>query len=435
MDALIFSNQAWCLMQHRNARVQAADFIAQVMQGHSLTALLQSCAHPEKSFIQALCFGVLRQIESLQWILKKLLQKPLPKSAKTIEALILIGLYQLQDEHTVDHAAINETVKAVGETKQASFKGLTNAILRRYQRERVEWDKALALDEARFDCPRWLLNEFKKSWPNDWQKICMAQQEKPPFSLRVNLSKTTREQFINECIAAQHAVPMAAASCILLDQACDVHQLPGFEKAMVTVQDQAGQFIPSLVTLKPNMRILDACSAPGSKLTHLFEICPNAEFTAIEIDEHRIKRLEDNLARHQMQARIFHADASDLASWWDKQPFDLILLDAPCSATGVIRRHPDIKLLRQTSDIDALQAIQRQLLETLWSTLKPGGQLLYTTCSVLPQENDKVMEAFTQARGLVTQPLTLPVGRRTQYGWQILPGEGECDGFYYGLLA
>lgn len=418
-------------MLHRNARVQAAQFLTQVMQGQSLTTLLQTCSHPEKSFIQALCFGVLRKIESLQWVLNQLLAKPLPKSAQTIEALILIGLYQLQDGQTAEHAAINETVKAVGETKQASMKGLTNAILRRYQRERDHWTQALQLSDARFDCPHWLLQTFKKAWPEEWQKICAAQQEKPPMALRVNLSKQSRESTL-ETLEGKAGL---ADSCVILDQACDVFALPGFDEAKLTVQDQAGQFIPSLIKLKPGMKILDACAAPGSKLTHLFEVCPDAQFTAIEIDEQRISRLKDNLARHQMNARVLHADASDIKTWWDKTPFDLILLDAPCSATGVIRRHPDIKLLRQASDIKALHQTQLQLLKALWPTLKPGGQLLYTTCSVLPEENDAVIETFAREHSLKVEPLTLPVGRKTQYGWQILPGEEGSDGFYYGLLS
>jgi 16S rRNA (cytosine967-C5)-methyltransferase len=418
-------------MLHRNARVQAAQFLTQVMQGQSLTTLLQTCSHPEKSFIQALCFGVLRKIESLQWVLNQLLSKPLPKSAKTIEALILIGLYQLQDGQTAEHAAINETVKAVGETKQASMKGLTNAILRRYQRERDHWTQALQLSDARFDCPNWLLQAFKKAWPQDWQMICAAQQEKPPMALRVHLGKQTREAALDTL----QGKAGLAESCMILDQACDVSALPGFDEAKLTVQDQAGQFIPALIKLKPGMKILDACAAPGSKLTHLFEVCPDAEFTAIEIDEQRISRLKDNLARHQMNARVFHADASEVETWWDKEPFDLIILDAPCSATGVIRRHPDIKLLRQAGDIKALHQTQLQLLNALWPTLKPGGQLLYTTCSVLPEENDAVIEAFARKHSIKVEPLTLPVGRNTAYGWQILPGEGACDGFYYGLLS
>lgn len=416
---------------HHSARTQAAEMIVLVKRGQSLTTVLQQNTHPEKSFIQALCFGVLRQIESLQWVLNQLLEKPLPKQAALIEALCLIGLYQLQDGHTAEHAAINETVKAVGETKQRSFKGLVNAILRRYQRERDTWSQALQLNNARFDCPSWLMNHYQKAWPKEWQSICLAQREKPPMTLRINVSKQSREHFLEQVKGSAGLV----ASCVILDQACDVRDLPGFNEAQVSVQDQSGQFIPSLLTLKPGMRILDACSAPGSKLTHLFEMCPDADFTAIEIDEQRIHRLEENIARHHMSVKLIHADASDTASWWDKTPFDMILLDAPCSATGVIRRHPDIKLLRQPSDIAALQEMQLQLLSALWDTLKPGGQLLYTTCSVLPEENDAVIRTFTQAQGLQPQALNLPIGRATAHGWQILPGEGQCDGFYYSIIA
>jgi 16S rRNA (cytosine967-C5)-methyltransferase len=417
-------------MSHRNARVQAAEMIAQVKQGHSLTALLQACTHPEKSFIQALCFEVLRQYESLQWILDQMLEKPLPKSAKTVEALCLIGLHQLRDANTADHAAINETVKAVGETKTASFKGLVNAILRRYQREAASWTQTLASSDARFNCPSWLLKRLQAAWPQDWEKICAAQMEKPPMSLRVNLSKQTREA----ALSSLEGKAGEAASALILDQPCDVHALPGFDEAQISVQDQAGQFIPSLITLRPGMRILDACAAPGSKLTHLFEVCPEAQFTALEIDPQRMQRLEDNARRHGLSANLRVADASDPASWWNKEPFDLILLDAPCSATGVIRRHPDIKRLRQPSDIPALQKTQLQLFMALWPLLKAGGQLLYTTCSVLPEENDAVIRQFIEAKGLSSQPIQLPVGRATEFGWQILTGESGCDGFYYGLL-
>lgn len=418
-------------MSHPNARIQAADLIIQVQQGASLTALLQNCVHPEKSFIQALCFEVLRHYETLDWQVHQLLERPLPKNAKLIQALCLIGLYQLQDQHTAEHAAINETVKAVGLTKQASFKGLVNAILRRYQRERDQWALKLQADPARFNCPAWLLKAYQSAWPQHWEQICQAQAKKPPMSLRVNLAKTSREAVLDQ-VKGQAGL---AESCVILDQACEVHGLPGFEEAWISVQDQAGQFIPGLLPSRPYQRILDACAAPGSKLAHLAEVYPNAEFTAIELDKDRIKRLEENIHRHQIKAKILHVDAREVTSWWDNQGFDLILLDAPCSATGVIRRHPDIKLLRQPKDIKALQETQLQLLNALWPTLKPGGVLLYTTCSVLPEENDAVIGEFIRTHSLQTQDLSLPVGQRTQYGWQILPGEGECDGFYYASLS
>lgn len=414
-------------MMHRNARVQAAEIISLVMQGQSLTALLQHCDHAEKSFIQALCFGVIRRIETFQWQLKQLLEKPLPPQAKIVEVLCLMGLYQLQDEQTPAHAAIHETVNAVSETKFRSFKGLLNAILRRYQRESEIFAANLNRSQTRFNCPAWLLARFKTDWPKDWESICAAQAQKPPMSLRVNTQKISRENF--------EGSPGIAPSCVLLDKACDVHDLEGFKEGFVNVQDQAGQFIPSLLELKPGMRILDACSAPGSKLTHLFECCPEAQFTAIEIDKQRITRLEENIARLGMQAQVVCADARDLSDWWDAAPFDVILLDAPCSATGVIRRHPDIKLLRQDQDIAALQSLQTELLQTLSKTLKPGGQLLYTTCSVLSEENDAVIENFLGLQTLSLKSITLPVGRATQYGWQILPGESSCDGFYFSLLG
>lgn len=423
-------------MTNRNARAIAAKLLAKVAQGQSLTQLLAQLDSPEKGFIQALCFGVLREHETLSWQLSQLLDRALPKNKSTVHALCLLGLYQLQDGQTPDYVAINETVKTLNSLKENKFKGLVNAILRRFQREKSALQSGIELSDARFNCPEWLLKTLQKDWPDNWQFICKAQQTKPPMTLRVNLSKTSREDF-QQSLSSENINAYAGTteSCLFLEQAIDVYKLPGFEQASVSVQDQAGQLIPSLLSLKPEMRILDACSAPGSKLAHLFEVCPDAHFTAIDVDDSRITRLHQTIERHNITANVICTDAADLDAWWDKQPFDLILLDAPCSATGVIRRHPDIKRLRKPNDISALQQTQLQLLSTLWKTLAPGGQLLYTTCSVLPEENDEVIDKFLSTHQATASDFSLPIGRKTQHGWQILPGEENCDGFYFALIV
>jgi 16S rRNA (cytosine967-C5)-methyltransferase len=418
-----------------NARAQAAQLLAQVMQGKSLSQLLQTLDHPKKPFVQALCFGVLRQYFSLGFLLKKLLHKPVKDA--DIHALLLLGLYQLLDDETKDHAAINETVNAATALQKTSSKSLVNAILRNFQRKKSVLLPALENDNARFECPPWLLKTLQQDWPTHWQAICAAQQLAPPMTLRVNLAKNSRQHYL-KALEEQgiKAKPLSCNSAIELQEACAVDTLPGFAQAEASVQDQAGQLVPSLLNIQAEMHILDACSAPGSKLTHLFEVCPSANFTAVELDKQRVQRLQNSLDRHQIQAGVHIEDAANPDTWWDKQPFDLILLDAPCSASGVIRRHPDIKLLRREQDIAALATTQLQLLQALAPLLKTGGQLLYTTCSVLNAENEAVIKSFLNSQDkLKAQNIRLPIGQKTTYGWQILPGDGNCDGFYFSLLA
>ncbi len=423
-------------MPTTDARAQAAILLAQVMQGKSLTGLLQSLDHPEKSFVQALCFGVLRHYFSLQWLLQQLLHKAPPKKDNDIVALLLIGLYQLQDETTKDHAAINETVSAVKALRKISYKGLTNAILRNFQRKKTTLLNDLAQQNAHYECPEWLIEQLKTDWPERWQNICEAQQKPPPMTLRVNLDKNSREEYLTllkkRDIAAN---ALACATAVELEKPRPVAKLPGFDDAAVSVQDQAGQFIPSLLKIKADMRILDACSAPGSKLAHFFETCSQASFTAVELDGQRAKRLQATVERHSIPAQVCIADASKPETWWDKQPFDIILVDAPCSATGVIRRHPDIKLLRRPEDIPQLAKTQLQILQALYPLLKPEGQLMYTTCSLLEEENDAVVANFLELEDKAQAcELKLPIGQNTKHGWQILPSDHNCDGFYFCLI-
>lgn len=424
-------------MMPNNPRAIAATLLQQVRAGASLTALLTSVDHPQKHFIQALCFEVLREFFSLSWLLSQLLHKKIKSKDGAIEMLVLIGMRQLCDAQTQDHAAINETVKAVEALKKPHLKALVNATLRRFQREQGTLLDQLKHQTAFYECPDWLLKTLKHDWPNDWEAICEAQKQKPPMTLRINAQKTSRDAYL-ETLKAENidAKACLAPSAITLENALPVTQLPGFENGEVSVQDQAGQFIPTLLGDLNGKSVLDACSAPGSKLAHCFEANPQAHFTAIEIDHARMQRLQATVERLNIPVKLFEVDAGNLDAWWDKKSFDCILLDAPCSATGVIRRHPDIKLLRHADDLTTLAQTQTQLLQQLAQCLRPGGTLLYTTCSVLPAENDAIIEAFLKSHtDFNKQTIHLPVGQATEHGWQILPGQAQCDGFYYASLA
>ncbi len=423
-------------MQAHNPRAQAAVILAQVLEGKSLTALLSEIDHTEKSFIQALCFGVLRHYFSLDWLLRQLLQNPLPKKDNDITALLLIGLFQLQDGFTKEHAAVNEAVSATHVLKKTSKKNLVNAILRNFQRKQSSLIPALKNQDVRFECTDWFLKQLQHDWPEDWQRICDAQQHQPPMTLRVNLSKNSRDDYIHLLKQQDmNATPLICDSALMLDKPCNATQLPGFHEACISIQDQAGQFIPSLLNIQPGMNILDACSAPGSKLAHLFEVAPDAHYTAIEMDKQRAIRLKDTIMRHDIPVNVIIGDATRPQADWNKPLFDIILIDAPCSATGVIRRHPDIKILRRKQDILQFAQMQLQLLRQLIPLLKPNGQLLYTTCSLLKQENDDVMEQCLKESHLKHQDIHLPIGQKTPLGWQILPGDDHCDGFYFGVLS
>ena len=427
-----------------STRATAALLLQQVIyHGDSLTDALQQTAAQavpatEQALLRDICFGALRWHERLSAILVQLVSKPLKATDKDVECLLRVGLYQLIYQRTPDHAAVNETVKAVKKLRKQWAEKLVNGVLRRFLRER---DSLLAQADqqatARYAFPAWLLQRLQTAWVNDWESIVQASNTHAPMTLRVNARKATTAAYLQQLQAAEFDADTIASvpSALQLHKAANVEQLPDFTHGAVSVQDAAAQLAAFLLDCQPNMRVLDACAAPGGKTGHLLEHTPDLQLTALDSSANRLQRVAENLHRLQLPAQLVAADAGDVTSWWDGKPFERILLDAPCSATGVIRRHPDIKVLRRDTDIAALQHEQARLLHSLWQTLQEGGLLLYATCSILPEENSQQIARFmAEQHDAVHLPIEDDWGHALPFGRQILPGNAGMDGFYYALL-
>ena len=427
-----------------NPRLAATRALAAVLAGRaslgsSLPEQLAKVEPRDRALAQDLAFGTARWQPRLSLLAEKLLQKPFKAGDRDLEALLLIGLYQLFYTRIPAHAAIGETVGCVDKLKKSSAKGLLNAVLRRAQREYDSLLPALEHDPAaRLAHPRWLQKALKARWPEHWEAIATANNLHPPLILRVNRRQGSRDAYLAELAAAGiEALPCTfSADGIRLLQPQDVTALPGFAAGRLSVQDEAAQLAAELLELAPGQRVLDACAAPGGKTCHLLEREPElAEVVALDADAGRLQRVEQNLARLGLAARTLAADGRAVADWWDGKPFQRILLDAPCSATGVIRRHPDIKLTRQAADIPPLVQLQGELLDALWPTLEVGGILLYATCSVLPEENSDNLAAFlARTPGARELDIPAPWGIAQAHGRQLLPQAEGHDGFYYAKL-
>jgi 16S rRNA (cytosine967-C5)-methyltransferase len=428
-----------------DARARAARVLDQVVSGRRslndvLTPGLSNIADGRKrALVQELVYGTLRWYYQLDAILKCLLNKPLKKRDSDLRCLLLSGLYQLTRMALPSHVAVNETVQAARVLDKSWATGLVNAVLRGYQRNSVQLEADIGDSPvALYAHPGWLIDRLKQDWPDDWEAILLAGNQRPPLSLRVNRQQITREDYL---ALLQHegisAIPLAhTLHGIKVEVPVPVNTLPGFDIGLVSVQDAAAQQVAGLLELAPGLHVLDACAAPGGKTAHILETEPGlASMTAVDVDERRLPLIEDNLARLGLGARVLHADAAEPDSWCDGCSYDRILLDVPCSATGVIRRHPDIKLLRRPADIGSLVSRQAQLLRAMWSLLPAGGMLLYTTCSVLADENERQTGVFLEDNpDAVEQEIAASWGRPCANGRQILPGDDDMDGFYFACM-
>jgi 16S rRNA (cytosine967-C5)-methyltransferase len=393
----------------------------------------------QRALVQELAYGVMRWYIRLDAIAEQLLLRPLKERDLDLRCLILVGLYQLACLGVPAHAAVHETVAATRDLGKGWGSGLVNAVLRGYQRRSAELGSKLDRDPVTcYAHPAWLLEYLRGDWPQHWEAIARADNERPPLSLRVNVRYMRRDEYLaqlNEADQAAVALEYATQGIRMLKPA-GVDQLPGFAEGWVSVQDGAAQLAALVLEAGPGERVLDACAAPGGKTGHILELQPDlAYLAAVDRDKVRLQQVAENLLRLGLTADLIVADATRPETWWDGRPYDRILLDAPCSASGVIRRHPDIKLLRQASDVSAVAETQKHLLAALWPLLSPGGMLLYATCSVLRQENSAQIEEFIARHpDAIHQPIPASWGHECECGRQILSGEGDMDGFYFARL-
>lgn len=429
-----------------HTRFVALKMCLQVIEhGRSLSQVLpeglaQFDDRRERSFVQNLVLGTLRWQFRLMAIREQLLKKKLKAKDEDVNQLILLGLFQILYTETAEHAAVSETVNVTAKLKKPWAKGLINGVLRNFMREKETICTEVDLKPAqKYSHPQWFFKAMRKAYPDDWQQVLDANNQIAPLTLRNNALEQSHEALLSALNGAEieaEAHPHCEQG-IVLAQSSDITQLPTYEDGGFSVQDAAAQQAAQILQPQAGQRVLDACAAPGGKTSHLLEYAnADLDLLALEKEPERLDRLAENLHRLGLECDYRVGDAGQPDDWWDGQPFDKILLDAPCSATGIIRRHPDIKWHRIPEDIEELVQIQQQILDALWQTLKPDGQMLYATCSVLPQENREQMQAFLERTADAELiPLNVSWGwQGSEIGRQILPGQDGMDGFYYCLL-
>ncbi len=406
--------------------------------GELLPAARQNLDTRGAALLQELTYGAARWSYRLDALLLKLVNKPLRNRDADVRVALWLGLYEAEYMRTPDYAVTDSYVRLAKKLGKPWARGLINATIRKFFRERETLLASLAEDEvAETAHPAWLLKMLSADWPEQHPSIAEAGNARAPLVLRVNRRQLNRTQMLDALSTAGIAARPheLADDAILIDGNAQVERLPGYENGHFSVQDVAAQLAAVLLDAQTGHRVLDACAAPGGKTCHILELQPSVDLISLDSSASRLLRVEENLARLDLAAKTVCADASDTANWWDGQPFDRILLDAPCSALGVLRRRPDIRRLRRESDIPVLASLQLDLLQALWPLLAPGGRLVYATCSVLRCENEQVVGRFLDATSDAREvPLEVDWGYECLHGRQILPGQHEADGFYYAIL-
>lgn len=423
-----------------NSRATAAIILADLLnsKGSLSTALSKLRDRPDYSLIQELSFGCCRWYWLIQSQLNHFLSRPLRTKDCDIRCLLTIGIYQIREMKVANYALINETVEAARELNKPWATGLINGVLRAYLRgEKIKTFEDPTCASAH---PEWLYRSIKAQWPAQAESILDANNLRPPMTLRINVQKISQTSYLD--LLKEQSITASVGrtkTAVVLDTPCKVDLLPNFEEGFVSIQDEASQYVPEILDLKPNLRVLDACAAPGGKTCHMLEYEPSLKVTAVDINKNRMQRLKDNLKRQNLSADILIADVKNIKNWWDEQRFDRILLDAPCSGTGVIRRHPDIKVLRTYDEVLTSIEIQKQLLQSLWNCLRSGGLLLYTTCSILQEENQLQIRDFLKSTNTAKcESIEIEWGVECKYGRQFLPevptNNQNPDGFFFSLL-
>jgi 16S rRNA (cytosine967-C5)-methyltransferase len=427
----------------KQSQQQAALAVRRVLDGQSLSAALQAAgaddAGAARSFVHELAYGTLRHYGTLDALIRALADKPIPD--RKLAALVAVALYQLEHAKSPPFAVVDQAVAAAAEIARPAAKGLVNALLRRFLRERESLlERARSEPVGRWSHPRWWISRVRSDWPQHWESILDAGNQRPPLALRVNVRRTSREAVLDRFAQDGIGARAEGARGIVVDVPRPVNELPGFAAGEFSVQDLGAQLAAPLLGVANGLRVLDACAAPGGKASHLLENA-DVELTALDTDASRLARIRDNVARLGLDGphvRIAQADAVAPSGWWDGTPFDRILADVPCTASGVVRRHPDGKWLRRPTDLAGFASQQRALLDGLWPTLARGGLLLYATCSVFRDENEtRIVEFLAGTPDALRESLILP-GDIAHSGGQLLPspeGAGHNhDGFFYALL-
>ena len=412
----------------------AAQVVGQVLGGRNLNQVLSAALQSapgltpqQRGALQDLSYGTLRFYGQLLRVLEQLLHKPVQD--EQLRCLLLVALYQLQYTKAAPHAVVDFAVRAVRKRNGAAG-GLANAVLRNFLRQKnVLLAVAAESEQGRYSYPQWWIDALKTQYGERAEAILLAGNQHPPLTLRVNCRRISPADYL--ALLAQQDIQacLIAPDAVLLKHPVAVDKLPGFSDGLVSVQDAGAQYAARLLDVSDGMRVLDACAAPGGKSTHLLELA-QLDLIALDKDEQRLQRVRENMQRLQLSARLQTGDAAQPEEWWDGQPFQRILADVPCSASGVVRRHPDIKWLRRPQDIDGFAQQQLQILNALWRLLARDGKLLYATCSVFTRENQQVINEFLRQHADARQ-LPLP-GPNFNEG-QLLPDD-QHDGFFYALL-
>ncbi|MEM1403925.1 MAG: 16S rRNA (cytosine(967)-C(5))-methyltransferase RsmB [Pseudomonadota bacterium] len=420
-------------------RASAARVIAAVLAGSTLESAYEKevrrVDERDRGLLREISTGTLRLYPRLDAILEQLLAKPMRKKDADVRALALAGLYQLSEMRVPPHAAVSATVDAATVLRKRQTAGLLNALLRRFQREAEALLADLPINAAHAQ-PAWLWDELSRHWPEHRETIAVASNEHPPMTLRVNQQCGSRDAYGALLDGAGFAWTAGSLSedAITLEIPVDVFDLPGFGDGLCSVQDEAAQLAAVLLSPNPGERILDACAAPGGKTGHLWELCPETSITAMDISEERLVRVAENLERLGAKATLVAADGSESPESLGED-FDAMLVDVPCSATGVIRRHPDIKVLRRPTDIPGFAEQQRAILRGLWPRLREGGRLLYVTCSILPAENSDVVRAFVrETENAHHRSLMIEGATNCDPGLQVLPTLSGSDGLFFAMI-
>ena len=422
------------------ARVVASSIIHQVLLGKSLHALLpdalDAATSTDRPFCRELIYGTLREWPFLAPLSQSFMTKPLRKKDSDIQATLCAGLYELSHMHTPAHAVVSEAVNTVRALGKPWAAGLVNGILRNYQRRTAPISDFLNAAQCNA-LPDWLFRQLVDQYASHIDEIARAARNRPPMVLRVNAAQLNRDEYLEHLNAAGiEGMPCESQPAgVMLKGGVDVMHLPGFLEGWVSVQDASAQRVPELLSPLPGERILDACAAPGGKACHLAEVQPAlTALLACDVSESRLVKVAESAQRLKLPIETLQADARQLPVHVMSYPFDAILADVPCSATGVMRRNPDIKVLRREEDVAGFAAQQLAILRGLWPALKPGGRLLYVTCSLLQQENDDVVRLFVSEQMASTARLDLDDGMRTEFGWQTIPRIDGGDGLYFSLL-